>query len=214
MSPRFNLLTLGLAILLITAGCASGAAEGSEANYEETKKMLVDLLKTDDGKKAIQEVMSDEKMKQQLIMEQPFVKETIQKVLTSEEGKKYWQELLKDPKFVENFAKNIQSENEKLFKSLMDDPDFQEKMMDLLQDPEMEKQYLQLLESKQSRKQIKELITETFDSPLFQAKLQQMLTKASPEQNKESESKDSGKENEDQKSSEDKAGSEDTGGQE
>ncbi|MCA0989405.1 spore germination lipoprotein GerD [Guptibacillus algicola] len=212
MSPRFKLLTLGLAFLLVTAGCASGAAEGSEANYEETKKMLVDLLKTDDGKKAIQEVMSDEKMKQQLIMEQPFVKETIQKVLTSEEGKKYWQELLKDPKFVENFAKNIQSENEKLFKSLMDDPDFQEKMMDLLQDPEMEKQYLQLLESTQSRKQIKELMTETFDSPLFKAKIQEMIMKASPEQSKESEG--SGKEGEEEESSKEKSGSEESGGQE
>lgn len=205
MSQRFNLLTLGLAFLLVTAGCASGAAESAEPDYDKTKKMLVDLLKTDDGKKAIQDVMSDEKMKQQLIMEQPFVKETIQKVLTTEEGKKYWQELLKDPRFIENFAKNIQSENEKLFKSLMDDPEFQEKMMDLLQDPEMEKQYLQLLESKQSRQQIKDLITETFDSPLFQAKLQQMLTKVTPKESKGSESGGS--------EGEEKSGKEDNGSQ-
>ncbi|MFP3489394.1 spore germination lipoprotein GerD, partial [Staphylococcus sp. SIMBA_130] len=93
----------------------------------------------DEGKKAIQEVLSDAEIKKQLVMEQPFVKETIQKVLTTEEGKAYWQEMLKDPTFVENFAKNIQEENKELFKSLMDDPDFQEKMMDLLQDPVMEK---------------------------------------------------------------------------
>ena len=37
-------------------------------DYEETKKMVVDILKTDDGKKAIQQVMSDEKMKSELIM--------------------------------------------------------------------------------------------------------------------------------------------------
>ena len=185
MSQRFNLLALGLAVLLI-AGCASGSAEGSQANYEETKKMLVDLLKTDEGKKAIQEIMSDEELKKQLVMEQPFVKETIQKVLTTEEGKKYWQEMLKDPAFVENFAKNIQGENEKLFKALMDDPEYQEKMMDLMQDPEMEKQYLQLLESKQSRQQIKDLISETFESPLFQAKIQEMLTKITSEQLKSS----------------------------
>ncbi|WP_226660048.1 spore germination lipoprotein GerD [Pseudalkalibacillus hwajinpoensis] len=185
MSQRFRLLTLGFVILLI-AGCATGSAEGSQANYEETKKMLVDLLKSDEGKKAIQEVMSDEEIKKQLVMEQPFVKETIQKVLTTEEGKAYWQEMLKDPTFVENFAKYIQDENKKLFKSLMDDPDYQEKMMDLLQDPVMEKHYLQLLESKQSRQQIKDLIAETFESPLFQAKIQEMLTGITSEQLKSS----------------------------
>ncbi|MBF0707227.1 spore gernimation protein GerD [Alkalihalobacillus hwajinpoensis] len=206
MSHGFKLLALGLTILLIT-GCASGSAEGSQANYEETKKMLVDLLKSDDGKKAIQEVMSDEEIKKQLVMEQPFVKETIQKVLTTEEGKAYWQEMLKDPAFVENFAKNIQSENEKLFKSLMDDPEYQEKMMDLLQDPVMEKHYLQLLESKQSRQQIKDLISETFESPLFHAKIQEMLTGITSEQLKSSESGNKKDENTDNTESDSGEGS-------
>ena len=30
-------------------------------DYEQTKKMVVDILKTDDGKKAIQELMADDK---------------------------------------------------------------------------------------------------------------------------------------------------------
>ena len=202
MCQRFKLLTLCFVILLI-AGCATGSAEGSQANYEETKKMLVDLLKSDEGKKAIQEVLSDAEIKKQLVMEQPFVKETIQKVLTTEEGKAYWQEMLKDPTFVENFAKNIQEENKELFKSLMDDPDFQEKMMDLLQDPVMEKHYLQLLESNQSRQQIKDLISETFESPLFQAKIQEMLTGITSEQLKSSGGgKEEGKGNSDSKNGE------------
>ncbi|QHA90153.1 spore germination lipoprotein GerD [Bacillus sp. N1-1] len=202
MYQRFKLLTLCFVILLI-AGCATGSAEGSQANYEETKKMLVDLLKSDEGKKAIQEVLSDAEIKKQLVMEQPFVKETIQKVLTTEEGKAYWQEMLKDPTFVENFAKNIQEENKELFKSLMDDPDFQEKMMDLLQDPVMEKHYLQLLESNQSRQQIKDLISETFESPLFQAKIQEMLTGITSEQLKSSGgSKEEGSGNSDSKNGE------------
>ncbi|MYL65847.1 spore gernimation protein GerD [Bacillus hwajinpoensis] len=209
MYQRFKLLTLCFVILLI-AGCATGSAEGSQANYEETKKMLVDLLKSDEGKKAIQEVLSDAEIKKQLVMEQPFVKETIQKVLTTEEGKAYWQEMLKDPTFVENFAKNIQEENKELFKSLMDDPDFQEKMMDLLQDPVMEKHYLQLLESNQSRQQIKDLISETFESPLFQAKIQEMLTGITSEQLKSS----GGGKEEDNGNSDSKNGESSNSGQE
>ncbi|KHF28870.1 Spore germination protein GerD precursor [Anoxybacillus sp. BCO1] len=41
--------------------------------------MVVDILKTDEGKKAIQEVMSDEKVKQQLVMDQEVVKKRLRK---------------------------------------------------------------------------------------------------------------------------------------
>ena len=48
--------------------------------------MVVDILKTDEGKKAIQDVMSDEQLRQELIMDQSVVTETIQSTLTSEKG--------------------------------------------------------------------------------------------------------------------------------
>ena len=47
---------LPASFLLLTAGCAPAESGGGEPDYEETKKMVVDILKTDDGKKAIQEV--------------------------------------------------------------------------------------------------------------------------------------------------------------
>ncbi|GAE48367.1 spore germination protein GerD [Mesobacillus boroniphilus JCM 21738] len=38
--------------LLLAAGCAAPAeSAGGQVDYEETKKMVVDILKTDDGKK-------------------------------------------------------------------------------------------------------------------------------------------------------------------
>ena len=52
--------------------------------------MVVDILKTDDGKKAIQDVMSDEKLREKLVMDQTVVTETIQKTLTSEKGTEFW----------------------------------------------------------------------------------------------------------------------------
>ena len=53
--------------LLIITGCAPQQETPKEIDYDQTKKMVVDILKTDEGKKAIQDVMSDEQLRQELI---------------------------------------------------------------------------------------------------------------------------------------------------
>src|SRR5690625_1126411 len=112
-------------ILLSTLVSCNENEPKHHRDYEDTKKMVVDLLKTDEGKKAIQELMKEEEMKQALIIDHAYVKETIQKTLTSEEGKKFWKEVMSEPKFAETFAKTIQSENEQILKRLMKDPEYQ-----------------------------------------------------------------------------------------
>jgi len=59
-----------LLLVLLLSSCSSKAPEGGQMDYEATKKMVVDILKTDDGKKAIQQIMSDDKMKEKLVMDQ------------------------------------------------------------------------------------------------------------------------------------------------
>ncbi|WP_416148261.1 spore germination lipoprotein GerD [Salipaludibacillus sp. HK11] len=158
-------------------GC--GALENTEASqpeYEKTKEMVVDMLQTEDGKKAIQEVLKEDKVKEQLLMEQDFIKDTIEKTLASEEGKEYWQEVLKDPEFAKTFAESVQKENEKLLKDLMKDPEYQGMMIDILKDPEMEEQYVELTKSKDYRKEITTIVTEAMESPLFIARVNKLLT--------------------------------------
>ena len=88
---RIILLLLLILAIFFTTSCAQDqASTGGKLDYEETKKMVVDILKTDDGKKAIQEVMSDEKLKEKLVMDQAVVTETIEKTLTSEKGIEFW----------------------------------------------------------------------------------------------------------------------------
>ena len=48
-------------LLIALAACAQGKETKSELDYDQTKKMIVDILKTDQGKKAIQDVLTDEK---------------------------------------------------------------------------------------------------------------------------------------------------------
>lgn len=171
--------------LLTLAACAGGGEQGSgQADYEQTKKMVVDILKTDEGKKAIEEVMSDDKMKQALIMDQAIVTETIQTTLTSEEGTKFWKEAFKDPKFAESFAKSMQPEHEKIIKGLMKDPEYQKMLVEVFQNPEIEKQITTLLKSTEFRGHLQQVIIETFESPLFKTKLADVVMKAAEEMQK------------------------------
>jgi spore germination protein D len=143
--------------------------------------MVVDILKTDDGKKALQEVMKDEEMKQVLVMDQKIITETIQSTLTSEKGTKFWQKVFEDPKFVESFATSLQEEHEKVIKSLMKDPEYQKLLIGIFQDPEMQKTMQTSIKSQEFRKHLQDVILETLSSPLYKVKIQETLLKAAEE---------------------------------
>ncbi|NQD66237.1 spore gernimation protein GerD [Bacillus haikouensis] len=177
---KYSFLFL-LAIFLLTACGGGGDTGSSKMDYEETKKMVVDILKTDDGKKAIQEVMADDKMKSELIMDQKVVKDTISKTLTSDKGTEFWKKSFEDPKFAESMAKSMKDGNEKLLKDLMKDPEYQGMMMDLMKDPEYQKELTEALKSKEYREHLQKVVLETFESPLFKAKIQDILLKAAEE---------------------------------
>lgn len=177
-------LLLILAIFFTTSCAQDQASTGGKLDYEETKKMVVDILKTDDGKKALQEVFSDEKLKEQLVMDHAVVTETVEKTLTSEKGIEFWKKTFEDPKFAESIAKTMQKENEQLLKNLMNDPEYRGKMIEILKDPELGKEVTNLLKSNEYRDHVKQVVTETLESPLYQTKLQELLLKAAEEKSK------------------------------
>jgi spore germination protein D len=172
-------------ISTLIAGCATKGESAGQADYEETKKMVIDILKTDDGKTALQEVMKDKEIKQALVMDQQAVTETIQTALTSDKGVEFWQKAFEDPKFAESFAKSMQKEHEKLMKGLMTDPDYQKMLIDVLKDPEMQKTLQTSLKSQEFRKHLQDVINETLSSPLYKAKIEETLLKAAEETGKQ-----------------------------
>ena len=172
---------LWLTIIFALTGCAAADQGGGQMDYDETKKMVVDILKTDEGKKAIEEVMADEKMRQNFVLDQQVVSESIAQTLNSESGAKFWTKTFEDPKFAEAFAKSMQKEHEELIKDLMKDPEYQDAMLQILQDPEMQKEYLKVIQSKEFRTHLQKVMSETFESPLFKAKLQAILLKGAEE---------------------------------
>ncbi|MBS4175662.1 spore germination lipoprotein GerD [Bacillus sp. FJAT-49736] len=181
---KFALLLLTPMIILL-ASCSGSETKAGQMDYDQTKKMIVDILKTDEGKKAIQDIMTDDKMRNQLIMDQSTVTKTIESTLSSNKGKDFWKKSFSDPEFAKAYAKGMKKENENLLKSLMKDPDYQGMMLSLLKDPEYQKQVIQLMKSKEMRKHFQNTMIETFDSPLFKAKMQTTLLKAAQEMNSE-----------------------------
>ncbi|KYG33872.1 spore germination lipoprotein GerD [Alkalihalobacillus trypoxylicola] len=167
--------------ITLLSGCAAAENSG-QADYDTTKKMMVDMLKTDEGKKAIQELMHDEEMRHDLVMDNFFVKETIQETLTTEQGKAFWQQTMKDPEFAKTFAEAMQSENEKILKGLMKDPEYQTMMVSILQDQEIKDSILELLKSKEYREQVMTIMSESFESPYFMAKINEILSNVTEEQ--------------------------------
>ncbi|WP_246625287.1 spore germination lipoprotein GerD [Fictibacillus nanhaiensis] len=170
-------------ILFALSGCAQNEAQGSsQIDYEATKKMLVDLLKTDEGKKAIKEVLSDKEIQQEILIDQEVIKETIEKQLLSEKGQKFWQTLFKDPKFSVAFAKSMRKEHEKLMKDLIKDPQYQAEVMKIMQNPKMAQKLLELVDTQPVRKEMKKVMLDTFENPIVQAQIQEMLKKIAHEE--------------------------------
>ncbi|MCR2823725.1 spore germination lipoprotein GerD [Lederbergia panacisoli] len=176
-------LLLLIALLTLTS-CSGNEPGNAKLDYDQTKKMIVDILKSDEGKKALQDMMKDDEMKQQLIMDQAVVTDTIEKTLTSEKGEDFWKKAFKDPKFAASVAKSMKKEHEALLKDLMKDPDYQGLLMEIFQNPEMQKDFAKALKSKEFREQMRDVVTETIESPLYKAKIQELLLKAAEEAGK------------------------------
>src|SRR5699024_12156879 len=85
----FSIIFL-LSVLLMSSCTAESA---NETEYDTTKKMVVDIIQTDDGKKALKDIMNDEDTKKQIVIESDTVKKSINDVMASEKGAKMWTEL-------------------------------------------------------------------------------------------------------------------------
>lgn len=183
-------MLLLLPVMLLLGSCSSNeSSSGGQIDYEQTKKMVVDILKTDEGKKAIQDIMSDDQMKQKLVMDQKVVSDTIQQTLTSDKATVFWKKTFSDPKFAQGVAKNMRAENEKLLKDLMNDPQYRGMMIQVFKEPEIQKELADALKSKDYREHLQKVIAETIESPLFKVKMQELLVKAAEDMKNKASSK-------------------------
>ncbi|MBM7694835.1 spore germination protein D [Peribacillus deserti] len=177
------LLLLLSSFFLALTGCnqAQGNNHEEKVDYEETKKMVVDIIKSEDGKKAFQEVLADPKMREQFVLDDQLVTNTIEKNFTTDKSKSFWQKNFSDPKFASAYAKSLKGEHEQLLKDLMKDPAYRKQILGLMQDPQLSSEYLKVLQSQKYRESVQKVMLETMDSPLFKVKMQDIIVKAAEE---------------------------------
>jgi spore germination protein D len=178
---RSRVVFILFSMCLVITGCAQNETGRSNANYEETKRMVVDILKTDDGKNAIKDIMASDGMKNQLILDQQVVSDTITKAVSSDKGKKFWEKAFNDPKFAAAYANSMKDEHERLLKDLTKDPQYRAMIIEIMKDPALQKEFNGLLKSNEMRQMSKDTLIETMDSPLVRAKLADILLKAAEE---------------------------------
>jgi len=90
--------------------------------------MVVDILQSEEGKKALQEAQASSSgpaMQMKMLKDDTQLKMTVKDVLTAPDFHKQMEKIMTDPKFSGDFAKAISKENKQLHKDLIKDPDYQ-----------------------------------------------------------------------------------------
>lgn len=168
-------------VLVLLASCSPQARPSPSPDYQETKQMVVDILKSDEGKKSIQEIMRDPAFKQEIMMSDQVITEAVDQAINNPKNKQQIEKIFQDPKVAANFAKTIRKEHEKLIKQLMKDPEYQSMLIQVMKNPDMEKQMMDLMKSEPYRKQTMTLMIEALDNPIFKEKYLKLMVKANEE---------------------------------
>nr|WP_268239560.1 spore germination lipoprotein GerD [Paenibacillus nasutitermitis] len=193
-----------LTMLLTSCGSEPSSGGNQMLSYKDMKSMVIDILKTEDAQKALQEssssggsMGSSSTSKLLSIQDQEQVKLAVKDTLVSPEYNKVIEKLMLDTRFAGEFATAVNKQNKQIHKDLLKDPTYQKDLMKVMKDPEMEKMYLEIMQSSQYRSQVMTIMQESMSSPIIRMEILDLLKKAVKEELKPSS-------NEKQKSGSDK----------
>lgn len=189
-----------LLILAVLTACGQDQSGGGAPSYKEMKSMVVDILKTEEAQKAIEEVnkKQQEETGQTKIMqmlESPQgeqIQYAVKEVITDPSYPKILQDMMTDPKFAGEFAKAVMKENKEIHKELMKDPEYQTLLLETMKNPEFEKMFIEVMKSTAYRQQMMTTITEAIENPIFKLEMMKLLEKALEEQSKPKKEKGGG----------------------
>ena len=163
--------------MILLVGCSS-AEKNTTLTYEEIKKIMIDTVQTEEGKKAFQQLLSDPTFKEQLVIEDKTVKSAIETKLLSKDAEQFWIKMFEDPKFQEAYAKSIEQQHKKILQDMLSDAETQKKLVEFFGQPDMQKQFETILKGSTLRKQMEEVAMETIENPLLQTKWQELIKKS------------------------------------
>ncbi|WP_044641921.1 spore germination lipoprotein GerD [Risungbinella massiliensis] len=181
--PQKWILSFALPLLLISAcNNQDQATNQSQVDYQQVKQILIDTIHTQEGKKAIQELLKDPEFQTHMQLQSKAMEEYVAKSIQNQTTQKDWINLLSNPTVAEQIMKATEKQQQETMKILMKDPKFQQSMMDILKDPEFSKQLLEVMKSKENRQETLKLIQETLKTPSFQDELKKKIQETQPTQ--------------------------------
>src|SRR5690625_2406141 len=152
---RIKILSISF-FLIILGGCSPDNQQSQNQNfdYETTKKMVLDLLKSEEGAQTITDVIANEQTQETYVIHDDTVKTAVTENLTSDKGKEFWPKMFSDHEFVTKLT---------------------EQMVELFSNPEYAQLIQSQLKSQQFKGHLEESIQETLESPLFKATVSEII---------------------------------------
>ncbi|CAG7656595.1 spore germination lipoprotein GerD [Paenibacillus allorhizosphaerae] len=194
--PRLLPIILVVGVLTACGSDTQAASSGNNGNnYKDTKSMVLDILKTEDGRRAIQEATIQQNTKLQALSagDTQMLQLAVKDVLVDTQSTQFLQKMITDPKFAGQFAKAIQQDTKQIQKDLMKDPEYQKQLLSAMKSPDFEMMLLDTMKSTPYRAQAKAVIQESLQSPLFRLELMELMKKVLQEESMPKTQSQSGK---------------------
>ncbi|MDO7908313.1 spore germination lipoprotein GerD [Paenibacillus sp. JX-17] len=194
----YTMLGIICSLSVLLAGCGSDQSYSPpQASYKEMKTMVVDILKSDDGKKAVEEALTGKSSSSggesgsggsggsgggsigmKMLMpsqSQDQIRIAVKDTLTAPEYKKEIEKIMTDPTFAGEFAKAINSQSKQLHMQLIKDPTYQKSVEEMMKSPEVTKMFLDLTKTSEYRKQSMTIMQDAMQNPLFRMEVLTLL---------------------------------------
>ncbi|MCR8660678.1 spore germination lipoprotein GerD [Paenibacillus endoradicis] len=184
-----TLLSIFTICSFLTTSCSSGSGgESQQMNYKDMKSMVIDILKTEDAQKALQESASTQSgytaQSSTLlnVQDQEKIKIAVKDVISSPDYDSVIKSLMTDTRFAGEFAKAVNEMNKDLHEQLVKDPQYQEGLIAAFESEEMQKVILKVLKGSEYRKEVMSLMQESLQNPIFRLELLELMKKAVSEE--------------------------------
>lgn len=208
--PLWQLCCVVLGLSVMLAGCGSDQSSSPpQGSYKEMKTMVVDILKSDEGKKAVEEALTGQSsssgegegggseeggggsgggsgtigMKMLMpVQSSEQIRIAVKDTITAPEYQKEFEKIMTDPKFAGEFAKAINAQSKQLHMQLIKDPTYQKSVGDIMKSPEVSKMFMDMTKTPDYRKQTMTVMQEVMQNPLFRMEVLTLLKKVVQEE--------------------------------
>ncbi len=170
------------AVLLcsLVIACGSDQQQQQVQSYKDTKSIVIDVLKSEDAQKTIQEALNKNKDKTAQLLstnEGVQMQMAVKQVLTDPNNAKFIEKTMTDPRFAGEFAKAIEKQNKQIYKDLLKDPTYQKSMMEAMNTPDFDQIMFTLMKQPKYKQMMANAVTDTMQSPLFKLQVMDILKK-------------------------------------